>query len=67
MVVGGLVPAIIPVVVITGIMARHDDTHRMGAMASIIALVLGFIYREIKIRDLGKILFVATHTATSPG
>ena len=66
--IGGLVPAIIPVVVITGIMLGVMTPTESGAVASIIALALGFIYREIKLRDLGKILFdVATNTATITG
>jgi len=66
--IGGLVPAIIPVVVITGIMLGVMTPTESGAVASIIALALGFIYREIKLRDLGKILLdVATNTATITG
>ena len=68
MLIGGLVPAIIPVVVITGIMLGVMTPTESGAVASIIALALGFIYREIMLRDLGKILFdVATNTATITG
>jgi tripartite ATP-independent transporter DctM subunit len=66
--IGGLVPAVIPMVVITGIMLGVMTPTESGAVASIIALALGFIYREIKVRDLGKILFdVATNTATITG
>jgi tripartite ATP-independent transporter DctM subunit len=65
---GGLVPAVIPVVVISGIMLGVMTPTESGAVASIIALALGFVYREIKLRDLGKILFdVATNTATITG
>lgn len=64
----GLVPAIIPVVVIAGIMLGVMTPTESGAVASIISLVLGFVYREIKVRDLGKILLdVATNTATITG
>lgn len=64
----GLVPAVIPVVVIGGIMAGVMTPTESGAVASIIALVLGLIYREIHVRDLGKILLeVGTNTATITG
>ena len=64
----GLVPAVIPVVVIAGIMLGVMTPTESGAVASIISLVLGFSYREIKVRDLGKILLdVATNTATITG
>jgi tripartite ATP-independent transporter DctM subunit len=64
----GLVPAVIPVVVIGGIMAGVMTPTESGAVASIIALVLGLVYREIHVRDLGKILLeVGTNTATITG
>lgn len=64
----GLVPAAIPVVVIAGIMLGVMTPTESGAVASIIALVLGFAYREIKLRDLSGILLgVATNTATIIG
>lgn len=64
----GLVPAVIPVVVIAGIMLGVMTPTESGAVASIISLVLGFVYREIKVRDLGRILLdVATNTATITG
>jgi tripartite ATP-independent transporter DctM subunit len=64
----GLVPAVIPLVVIAGIMLGVMTPTESGAVASIISLVLGFVYREIKVRDLGKILLdVATNTATITG
>lgn len=67
-VVAGLVPAIIPVVVISGIMLGIMTPTESGAVASIIALALGFAYREIQLRHLGKILLdVATNTATITG
>lgn len=67
-VLAGLVPGLIPVVVIAGIMLGIMTPTESGAVASIIALVLGFAYREIKVRDLGKIfLDVATNTATITG
>jgi tripartite ATP-independent transporter DctM subunit len=66
--IGGLVPAVIPVVVIAGIMLGVMTPTESGAVASIIALALGFLYREIKPRDLGRILHdVATNTATITG
>lgn len=65
---GGLVPAIIPVVVISGIMLGVMTPTESGAVASIIALALGVAYREIRVRDLGRILLdVATNTATITG
>lgn len=64
----GLVPAVIPVVVIAGIMMGVMTPTESGAVASIISLLLGFIYREIKVSDLNKILMdVATNTATITG
>ena len=64
----GLVPAAIPVVVIAGIMLGVMTPTESGAVASIIALVLGFAYRKIKLRDLSGILLgVATNTATITG
>lgn len=64
----GLVPALIPLVVIVGIMAGVMTPTESGAVASIIALVLGFMYRELKLRDLGSIfLAVALSTATITG
>jgi tripartite ATP-independent transporter DctM subunit len=67
-VIAGLVPAVIPVVVIAGIMLGVMTPTESGAVASIIALVLGFVYREIRVRDLGRILLdVAVNTATITG
>lgn len=67
-VLAGIVPGLIPVVVITGIMLGIMTPTESGAVASIIALGLGFAYREIKVRDLGKIMLdVATNTATITG
>jgi tripartite ATP-independent transporter DctM subunit len=64
----GLVPAVIPVVVIAGIMLGVMTPTESGAVAAIIALALGFVYREIQVRDLGPILLgVATNTATITG
>lgn len=64
----GLVPALIPLVVIGGIMAGVMTPTESGAIAAVMALVLGFVYREIGVRDLGKILFdVGTNTATITG
>lgn len=64
----GLVPAVIPVVVIAGIMLGVMTPTESGAVAAIISLALGFAYREIKVRDLGGILLgVATNTATITG
>ena len=64
----GLAPALIPVVVIVGIMAGVMTPTESGSVASIIALVLGFAYRELKLRDLGPILqAVALSTATITG
>lgn len=64
----GLVPAIIPVVVIAGIMLGVMTPTESGAVASIIALVLGFVYRELRIKDMLPILMgVAVNTATITG
>jgi len=66
--IDGLVPAFIPLVVIGGIMAGVMTPTESGAVASIMALALGFYYREIKVRELGKILLeVGTNTATITG
>jgi tripartite ATP-independent transporter DctM subunit len=59
---------VIPVVVIAGIMLGVMTPTESGAVAAIISLVLGFVYREIQVRDLGPILLgVATNTATITG
>lgn len=64
----GLVPAVIPLVVIAGIMLGVMTPTESGAVAAIISLALGFVYREIRLRDLSKIfLDVATNTATITG
>ncbi|MCB1928096.1 MAG: TRAP transporter large permease [Rhodocyclaceae bacterium] len=64
----GLAPALIPLVVIVGIMAGVMTPTESGAVASIIALVLGFAYRELRLADLGPILLtVALGTATITG
>jgi len=64
----GLVPAIIPVVVIAGIMLGVMTPTESGAVAAIIALVLGFVYRELRIKDMLPILMgVAVNTATITG
>ncbi|WP_101047035.1 TRAP transporter large permease [Macromonas nakdongensis] len=64
----GLVPAVIPVVVIAGIMLGVMTPTESGAVASIIALVLGFVYRELRLKDLAPItLGVAVNTATITG
>ena len=61
----GIAPGLIPVVVIVGIMAGVMTPTEAGAVASIIALILGFLYRAIRWRDLPEILHaVAVHTAT---
>ncbi|MCX7669879.1 MAG: TRAP transporter large permease, partial [Anaerolineae bacterium] len=64
----GLAPAAIPLVVIVGIMAGAMTPTESGAVASIIAVVLGFWYRALKLRDLRPILLnVALGTATITG
>jgi tripartite ATP-independent transporter DctM subunit len=64
----GLVPAVIPLVVISGIMLGVMTPTESGAVAAIISLALGFSYREIRLGDLNKIfLDVATNTATITG
>ena len=66
--VEGLVPAVIPVVVIGGIMAGVMTPTESGAVAAVIALALGLAYREIHVRDLGRILLeVGINTATITG
>jgi tripartite ATP-independent transporter DctM subunit len=64
----GLVPALIPLVVIVGIMAGAMTPTESGAIASVIALALGFVYRSLRLRDLWPILLdVALSTATITG
>lgn len=64
----GLAPAVIPLVVIGGIMSGVMTPTESGAVASIIALVLGLVYRELQMRDLPAILLeVGTNTATITG
>jgi tripartite ATP-independent transporter DctM subunit len=66
--VEGLVPASIPAVVIGGIAAGLMTPTESGAVAAVIALALGFHYREIRVRDLPAILVeVGTNTATITG
>ncbi|MDX9717685.1 MAG: TRAP transporter large permease [Thauera sp.] len=66
--VEGLVPGLIPLVVIGGIMAGVMTPTESGAVAAVMALTLGLFYREIKVRDLGKILLdVGVNTATITG
>ncbi len=66
--VEGLIPALIPITVIIGIMLGIMTPTEAGAVASIISLVVGLIYRELKWRDCPKILLsVATNTATITG
>ncbi|MBC9072057.1 TRAP transporter large permease [Thauera sp. CAU 1555] len=66
--VEGLVPAVIPVVVIGGIMAGVMTPTESGAVAAVIALALGLAYREIHVRELGRILLeVGINTATITG
>ncbi|MEZ2719874.1 TRAP transporter large permease [Paenalcaligenes hominis] len=61
----GILPALIPVVVVVGIAAGVMTPTEAGAVASFIAFLLCFIYREIKIRDLYDIfLSVCVLTAT---
>jgi len=67
-IMAGMLPGSIPVVVIAGIMLGVMTPTESGAVASIIAFVLGFAYREIRIRDLGKILLdVSINTSTITG
>jgi len=67
-VLNGLVPAIIPLTVIGGIMAGVMTPTESGAIASIIALVIGLVYRQLAWRDIGPILYtVAINTATITG
>ncbi len=66
--VEGLVPALIPVVVIGGIMAGVMTPTESGAIAAVIALALGLVYREIRVPDLrGILLDVGINTATITG
>lgn len=61
----GLLPGIIPVIVIVGIISGAMTPTESGAVASIIALCLGiFVYRNIRIGDIPKMLqTVALNTA----
>ncbi|ANQ85600.1 putative TRAP-type C4-dicarboxylate transport system large permease [Azoarcus olearius] len=66
--VGGIAPGMIPAVVIVGIMSGAMTPTESGAVASLIALILGFLYRELKLADLPGILrSVAVNTATITG
>lgn len=67
-IVAGIAPGSIPVVVIVGIMAGVMTPTEAGAVAAIIALLLGFAYRELRLGDLPAILHaVALNTATITG
>lgn len=61
----GLAPGLIPMVVIVGIITGVMTPTESGAVASIIALILGiFVYRNIRFHDIPKILqSVALSTA----
>lgn len=61
----GLVPGIIPLIVIVGIISGAMTPTESGAVASIVALILGvFVYRNIKLWDIVDILqSVALSTA----
>ncbi|NMG36774.1 TRAP transporter large permease subunit [Azoarcus sp. TTM-91] len=64
----GIAPGLIPAVVIVGIMSGAMTPTESGAVASLIALILGFLYRELKLADLPGILrSVAVNTATITG
>lgn len=64
----GLLPASIPAVVIAGVGLGIMTPTESGAVAALLALLLGLCYREIRLRDLGPILVnVATSTATITG
>lgn len=64
----GILPGLIPFVVIIGIAAGVMTPTEAGAVASLIAFVLCLVYREIKFRDLFDIfLSVCTLTATICG
>lgn len=64
----GLLPASIPVLVIVGIALGVMTPTESGAVAALLALALGLYYRELRLRDLGRILVhVATSTATITG
>ena len=63
--IDGFLPALIPLIVVVGIAAGVMTPTEAGAVASLIAFVLCFAYREIKIRDLYDIfLSVCVLTAT---
>ncbi len=63
--VDGILPALIPLVVVIGISAGVMTPTEAGAVAALIAFVLCFAYKEIKIRDLYDIfLSVCLLTAT---
>lgn len=64
----GIAPGLIPAVVIVGIMSGAMTPTESGAVASLIALILGFLHRELKLADLPGILrSVAVNTATITG
>lgn len=66
--VAGIAPALIPAVVIVGIMAGVMTPTEAGAVAAIIALLLGFAGRTVGWRDLPEMLHVvALNTATITG
>jgi tripartite ATP-independent transporter DctM subunit len=53
----GLVPGIIPAVIISGIISGAMSPTESGAVASLLALVLGmFVYKKIKWSDIPKML-----------
>jgi tripartite ATP-independent transporter DctM subunit len=67
--VSGLIPGIIPLIIIVGIITGAMTPTESGAVASIIALVLGmFVYKKIRLREIPAILqAVAMNTAVITG
>lgn len=60
----GLLPSSIPIVIIWGIASGVMTPTESGAVGSLIAFILGFIYREIRFKDLYEIFIdVANITA----
>lgn len=63
--IDGILPSLIPLVVVVGISAGVMTPTEAGAVAALIAFILCFSYREIKVRDLYDIfLSVCLLTAT---
>ncbi|AZO96375.1 TRAP transporter large permease [Halocella sp. SP3-1] len=60
-----LPPLLIPLVIIGGIVSGYFTPTEAAAIAVLVALVLGFVYKTIKLKDLSKLLLNTAITSGS--